>query len=58
MGLIPEMESAARLTLGYPMTFESLGEGVAVIRRVGTVRPGSLSQTLQRQPRVVFRLIL
>ncbi|KAI9441874.1 hypothetical protein H4582DRAFT_2074049 [Lactarius indigo] len=26
MGLIPEMESAARLTLGYPMTFESLGE--------------------------------
>jgi len=28
MGLIPEMESAARLTLGYPMTFESLGEGL------------------------------
>jgi hypothetical protein len=26
MGLIPEMESAARLTLSYPMTFESLGE--------------------------------
>jgi hypothetical protein len=26
--LIPEMESAARLTLGYPMTFESLGEGL------------------------------
>ena len=26
MGLIPEMESAARLTLNYPMTFESLGE--------------------------------
>jgi len=25
-GLIPEMESAARLTLGYPMTFEFLGE--------------------------------
>jgi hypothetical protein len=24
--LIPEMESAARLTLGYPMTFESLGD--------------------------------
>ena len=28
MGLTPEMESAARLTLGYPMTFESLGEGL------------------------------
>ncbi|KAH9020103.1 hypothetical protein EDB84DRAFT_1565817 [Lactarius hengduanensis] len=28
MGLIPEMESAARLTLGYPMTFESLGDGL------------------------------
>jgi hypothetical protein len=28
MGLIPEMESAARLTLSYPMTFESLGEGL------------------------------
>ncbi|KAH9167994.1 hypothetical protein EDB89DRAFT_1994467, partial [Lactarius sanguifluus] len=26
MELIPEMESTARLTLGYPMTFESLGE--------------------------------
>ncbi|KAH9066071.1 hypothetical protein EDB83DRAFT_736461 [Lactarius deliciosus] len=26
LGLIPEMENAARLTLGYPMTFESLGE--------------------------------
>ncbi|KAI9433730.1 hypothetical protein H4582DRAFT_969417 [Lactarius indigo] len=26
MGLIPEMESAARLTLKLPMTFESLGE--------------------------------
>ena len=26
MGLIPEMENTARLTLGYPMTFESLGE--------------------------------
>ncbi|KAH9053914.1 hypothetical protein EDB87DRAFT_145901 [Lactarius vividus] len=25
LGLNPEMESAARLTLGYPMTFESLG---------------------------------
>ena len=28
MGLIPEMESAARLTLGRPMTFGSLGEGL------------------------------
>ncbi|KAH8982096.1 hypothetical protein EDB92DRAFT_2072477 [Lactarius akahatsu] len=28
MGLIPEMENAARLTLGHPMTFESLGEGL------------------------------
>jgi len=28
MKLIPEMESAARLTLAYPMTFESLGEGL------------------------------
>ena len=27
-GLIPEMESAARLTLGYPMTFETLGEAL------------------------------
>ncbi|KAH9014705.1 hypothetical protein EDB85DRAFT_857867 [Lactarius pseudohatsudake] len=26
LGLIPEMENAARLTLGHPMTFESLGE--------------------------------
>ncbi|KAH9053903.1 hypothetical protein EDB87DRAFT_1689682 [Lactarius vividus] len=26
MGLDPEFEDAARLTLGYPMTFESLGE--------------------------------
>ncbi|KAH9066086.1 hypothetical protein EDB83DRAFT_2675025 [Lactarius deliciosus] len=26
MGLDPELEDAARLTLGYPMTFESLGE--------------------------------
>jgi hypothetical protein len=25
-GLVPEMEKAARLTLDYPMTFESLGE--------------------------------
>jgi hypothetical protein len=28
--LIPEMESAARLTLDYPMTFETLGEGLRV----------------------------
>jgi hypothetical protein len=28
MGLVPEMENAARLTLGQPMTFESLGEGL------------------------------
>jgi len=28
MGLVPEMENAARLTLGHPMTFESLGEGL------------------------------
>jgi hypothetical protein len=27
-GLIPEMESAARLTLNQPMTFETLGEGL------------------------------
>jgi len=26
MGLVPEMEHAAQLTLYYPMTFESLGE--------------------------------
>jgi hypothetical protein len=28
IGLIPEMESAARQTLDYPMTFEVLGEGL------------------------------
>ena len=28
LGLGPEMQSAARLTLGYPMTFESLGEAL------------------------------
>ena len=28
MGLSTEMENAARLTLGQPMTFESLGEGL------------------------------
>jgi hypothetical protein len=27
-GLIPEMETAARLTLDHPMTFETLGEGL------------------------------
>jgi hypothetical protein len=28
LGLVPEAEHAARLTLGQPMTFESLGEGL------------------------------
>jgi len=28
MGLVPEAEDAARLTLGQPMTFEALGEGL------------------------------
>ena len=28
LGLIPEMDHAAHLTLGQPMTFESLGEGL------------------------------
>ena len=28
MGLVTEMENAAQLTLGQPMTFESLGEGL------------------------------
>ena len=32
MGLIPDMENAARLTLGYPMTFESLGEGLRLFK--------------------------
>jgi hypothetical protein len=27
-GLVPEAEDAARLALGQPMTFESLGEGL------------------------------
>ena len=27
-GLVPEMEKAARLTLDYPMTFKSIGEGL------------------------------
>jgi hypothetical protein len=29
-GLIPEMATAARLTLGYPLTFESLGDALRV----------------------------
>ena len=33
MGLIPEMEDAARLTLGRPMTFESLGEELELLKR-------------------------
>ena len=32
MGLIPEMEHAAQLTLGLPMTFESLGEGLRLFK--------------------------
>ena len=32
MGLVPEMEDAARLTLGRPMTFESLGEGLRLFK--------------------------
>ena len=32
MGLVPEMANAARLTLKYPMTFESLGEGLRSFR--------------------------
>ena len=32
MGLIPEMEDAAHLTLGCPMTFESLGEELWLFR--------------------------
>ena len=32
LGLIPEMEHAARLTLGQPMTFESLGEGLRLFK--------------------------
>ena len=28
LGLVPEMENAAQLTMGQPMTFESLGEGL------------------------------
>ena len=32
MGLIPEMENAARLTLGHPMTLESLGERLRLFK--------------------------
>jgi len=32
MGLVPEVEDAARLTLGQPMTFESLGEGLRLFK--------------------------
>ena len=32
MGLVPEAEDAARLTLGQPMTFESLGEGLRLFK--------------------------
>ena len=32
MHLVPEMENAARLTLGQPMTFESLGEGLRLFK--------------------------
>ena len=31
-GLVPEMESAARLTLDIPMTFETLGEGLRLFQ--------------------------
>ena len=32
MGLVPEAEDAARLTLGQPMTFKSLGEGLRLFK--------------------------
>ena len=32
MGFVPEMKDAARLTLGQPMTFESLGEGLRLFK--------------------------
>jgi hypothetical protein len=32
MGLVLEAENAARLTLGQPMTFESLGEGLRLFK--------------------------
>ena len=31
-GLVPEAEDAARLTLGQPMTFESLGDGLRLFK--------------------------
>jgi len=31
-GLVPEMEEAARKTLDYPMTFETLGEGLRLFK--------------------------
>jgi len=33
LGLVAEAEDAARLTLGQPMTFESLGEGLRLFKR-------------------------
>ena len=32
MELVPEVEDAADLTLGQPMTFESLGEGLRLFK--------------------------
>ena len=32
LGLVPEMEHAARLTLGQPMTFESLRDGLRLFK--------------------------
>ena len=32
LGLVPEAEDAARLTLGQPMTFESLGDGLRLFK--------------------------
>jgi hypothetical protein len=32
LGLVPEAEDAVRLTLGQPMTFESLGEGLRLFK--------------------------
>jgi hypothetical protein len=40
MGLVPEMENAARLTLGLPDDIRIPWRRVAVIQRTGTVRPG------------------
>jgi hypothetical protein len=49
-GLIPEMENAARLTLDYPMTFESMGDETGPVQRLGTARPCPLPQALPGQP--------